>query len=51
LNNITIQYPQQNSTETHDMIEVIASAPTLPNSTIQVLLNGEKVEEGMTDDV
>lgn len=49
LRTISFYSPLQNGTETEAMMSVMANAPELVNSRIQIYLNGLMVKEGMTD--
>ena len=49
LKNIQLLSPLQNGKETDSVINVMANAPELVNSRMQVYLNGLMVKEGMTD--
>lgn len=49
LRTISFYSPLQNGTETEAMMSVMASAPELVNSRIQIYLNDLMVKEGMTD--
>lgn len=49
IKNIQLLSPLQNGKETESMMSVMANAPELVNSRIQVYLNDLMVKEGMTD--
>lgn len=49
LRTISFYSPLQNGTETEPMMSVMATAPELVNSRIQIYLNDLMVKEGMTD--